>query len=421
MNEWEIYCDIIKRLETILIAKSSDIYNLLSSRDDNSESSQKRYNYVRNIFNNDIIKNRDFCINSGFLNILLYKRDISVLIFNSPPIKPSSINELIKRIKFNCVITTSISIDNINHTYKNLYNTEDNYINYYLENNSNYSNNLYIFNKQYIVDYINNITIKKLEETINYDNKERNFDTLYNNIQHANSKLNKLDDKLNKLDNKMEDNKLVDNKERNFNTLYNNNIQHTNNTILKEYKDKFKQLENKVQNYHDTNKVLKNRVNTLNISVINYEEKIESLLSKIKEHEINNNNLLFSKIRLINDKMNEHDINIKSLKDDQSYNMEKVDTLYDCITTVKKVDKRVDIMQNLLNEFNNKLKDMDDTTNEYELNSFTKVIQSKKIVYKHINEYIYDYEIIKTNRKTLHNEFFIVYKFIKRSIKSTYK
>ncbi len=55
-----------------------------------------------------------------------------------------------------------------------------------------------------------------------------------------------------------------------------------------------------------------------------------------------------------------------------------------------------------------------------DVNAFTKEVRSKKIVYEYTSEFIYDYEHIKESKKELHNEFYIGYKYFKKSIDKYY-
>ncbi len=55
-----------------------------------------------------------------------------------------------------------------------------------------------------------------------------------------------------------------------------------------------------------------------------------------------------------------------------------------------------------------------------DVNAFTKEVRSKKLVYSYTSEFIYDYEHIKESKKELHNEFYIGYKYFKKSIDKYY-
>ena len=75
---------------------------------------------------------------------------------------------------------------------------------------------------------------------------------------------------------------------------------------------------------------------------------------------------------------------------------------------------------NIIRSYQDNKVEKNNNSDTIDVNDFTKEVRSKKIVYEYTSEFIYDYEHIKESKKELHNEFYIGYKYFKKSIDKHY-
>ena len=75
---------------------------------------------------------------------------------------------------------------------------------------------------------------------------------------------------------------------------------------------------------------------------------------------------------------------------------------------------------NIIRSYQDNKVEKNNNSDTIDVNAFTKEVRSKKIVYEYTSEFIYDYEHIKESKKELHNEFYIGYKYFKKSIDKYY-
>ena len=75
---------------------------------------------------------------------------------------------------------------------------------------------------------------------------------------------------------------------------------------------------------------------------------------------------------------------------------------------------------NIIRSYQDNKVEKNNNSETIDVNDFTKEIRNKKLVYSYTSEFIYDYEHIKESKKELHNEFYIGYKYFKKSIDKYY-
>ena len=78
------------------------------------------------------------------------------------------------------------------------------------------------------------------------------------------------------------------------------------------------------------------------------------------------------------------------------------------------------ILINIIRSYQDNKVEKNNNSETIDVNDFTKEIRNKKLVYSYTSEFIYDYEHIKESKKELHNEFYIGYKYFKKSIDKYY-
>ena len=77
-------------------------------------------------------------------------------------------------------------------------------------------------------------------------------------------------------------------------------------------------------------------------------------------------------------------------------------------------------LKDQLELYKNKIDSLTDKKESTDINVFTKKIVGKQIVYKDIEEYIYDYSYMKSSREDLHKEIKTVYRIFQRMIQNKY-
>ena len=77
-------------------------------------------------------------------------------------------------------------------------------------------------------------------------------------------------------------------------------------------------------------------------------------------------------------------------------------------------------LKDQLELYKNKIDSLTDKKESTDINVFTKKIVGKQIVYKDIEEYVYDYSYMKSSREDLHKEIKTVYRIFQRMIQNKY-
>ena len=114
---------------------------------------------------------------------------------------------------------------------------------------------------------------------------------------------------------------------------------------------------------------------------------------------------------------------IKDLKDQLNLYKNEIDSLKvtsNIIVHNSSTNNEIKELKDQLELYKNKIDSLTDKKESTDINVFTKKIVGKQIVYKDIEEYVYDYSYMKSSREDLHKEIKTVYRIFQRMIQNKY-